>query len=366
MRWSGQTIGGADLESARTEGTPQAPALLHLAGLVRSVRTPEFQGVTFHEVTAKSALNKVPAASSMPFRWTVNPYRGCSHACVYCFARSSHRYLDLDSGADFDQQVVVKVNVADVLRAELSRRSWTGELVALGTNTDPYQRAEGRYGLMPGIISALADSGTPLSVLTKGTLLRRDLPQLEQAARRVPVDISLSIAVFDDALQKAVEPGTPSTAARLATVRAAADAGFAVTVFLMPIMPWLTDSDAQLDQALARIAEAGAARVEHGALHLRPGAKEWFLAWIDREHPELAVGYRRFYGRDSYAPAAYRRDLARRLRPLLERHGLEAREDADQPEQRRAAAHRAAAGMPAGTGAGARPALELTPQPALF
>lgn len=349
VRWSGQATSGAT-------GAPDASALLNLAGIVRSVRTPEFQGVTFHEVLAKSALNKVPESSSMPFRWTVNPYRGCSHACVYCFARSSHRYLDLDAGADFDQQVVVKVNAADVLRAELSRRTWRGEHVALGTSTDPYQRAEGRYRLMPGIIAALADSGTPLSILTKGTLLRRDLPQLEQAARRVPVDIAMSIAVLDDALQRAVEPGTPGAAARLATVRAAADAGFDVTVFLMPILPWLTDSTAQLDDALARIAEAGATRVEFGALHLRPGAKEWFLAWIEREHPELATGYRRFFGREHYAPAGYRRDLARRIRPLLARHGLAAREDVDQPEARRAAARRGSV----------VPSLDLTPQPALF
>ncbi|WP_193107111.1 Rv2578c family radical SAM protein [Brachybacterium sp. FME24] len=349
MRWSGQEVGAEE----RTQ------ALLGMSGLVRSVRTPEFQGVTFHEVTAKSALNRVPAASSMPFDWTVNPYRGCSHACVYCFARSTHRYLDLDAGADFDQQVIVKINVAEVLRAELSKRSWGREMVALGTNTDPYQRAEGRYGLMPGILSALADSGTPISILTKGTLLRRDLPQLQQAAERVPVDLSLSIAVFDDELQKSVEPGTPTTAARLATVRAAADAGFRVTVFLMPIMPWLTDSDAQLDEALARIAEAGAAHIVFGALHLRPGAKEWFLEWIEREHPELVTGYRRFYGNASYAPAAYRKNLAQRIRPLLRRHGLGSEEDEDQPEQRRRAADVAARRS-------APAALDLMPQPALF
>ncbi|MGO1561477.1 MAG: Rv2578c family radical SAM protein [Actinomycetaceae bacterium] len=329
MRWSGQAV----------ESTGEAAVLpgLSAGALVRSVQTPEFRGVTFHEVLAKSALNRVPAASSMPFSWTVNPYRGCSHACVYCFARATHRYLDLDAGADFDSQVVVKVNVADALRADLARPSWRREEVALGTNTDPYQRAEGRYRLMPGVISALADSGTPMSLLTKGTLLRRDLPLLAEASERVPVSIAMSIAVFDDDLQRSVEPGTPSASARLATVRAAADLGFDVTVFLMPILPWLTDSERQLDAALAQIAEAGAARVAYGALHLRPGAREWFLGWIDREHPRLAAGYRRFYGRDSYAPAAYRKQLARRIVPLLRAQGLTGRPDEDQPEARRAA-----------------------------
>jgi DNA repair photolyase len=131
MRWSGQRI-------------DEQPVGLPIPGLARSIRTPEFAGITFHEVLAKSALNRVPEASSMPFSWTVNPYRGCSHACVYCFARNTHRYLEFDAGDDFDRQIVVKTNVAEVLRAEVHRRSWRRELVALGSNTDPYQRAEGR------------------------------------------------------------------------------------------------------------------------------------------------------------------------------------------------------------------------------
>ncbi|HLT67752.1 MAG TPA: Rv2578c family radical SAM protein [Microbacterium sp.] len=332
MRWSGQSI---------DERAGQQP----IPGLSRSIRTPDFAGITFHEVLAKSALNRVPAASSMPFSWTVNPYRGCSHACVYCFARNTHRYLDLDAGDDFDRQIVVKTNVADVLRAEVRRHSWRRELVALGSNTDPYQRAEGRYGLMPGIIRALAESGTPLSILTKGTLLRRDLPLIAEAAGHVPVDLSMSIAMFDDDLQQRVEPGTPTTTARLDTVHAATEAGLDVTVFLMPILPWLSDSDADLEHAVSRIAAAGARRVIFGALHLRPGAKEWFLDWIAREHPELEAGYRRFYGQNHYAPAPYRRQLASRMAPLLGRYGLASVEDEDQPEARRAA--RAAASAPA-------------------
>lgn len=342
MRWSGQSI------DAQTGGLP-------IPGLSRTVRTPEFAGVTFHEVLAKSALNRVPEASSMPFSWTVNPYRGCSHACVYCFARNTHRYLELDAGDDFDRQIIVKTNVAEVLQAEVRRRSWRRELVALGSNTDPYQRAEGRYRLMPGIVRALAESGTPMSILTKGTLLRRDLPLIAEAAQHVHVDLAMSIAVFDDALQQRVEPGTPTTAARLATVRAAADAGLDVTVFLMPILPWLSDSADDLERAVSEIAAAGARRVVFGALHLRPGAKEWFLDWVAREHPELEAGYRRFYGQAHYAPAPYRRQLARRMRPILARHGLASIEDEDQPEARRAARSAAAA-----------PALNVGSGPTLF
>lgn len=547
------------------------PGMERIDGLVRSVTTPEFAGITFHEVMAKSALNHVPGASSMPFDWTVNPYRGCSHSCVYClspdtlvlmadgrhqpigdlrvgdhiigterhgayrryirttvdakwwtrkrayrltladgteivasgdhrfltergwkhvtgamqgpgqrpylttnnrllgfgavgplsdvtesspayrrgclagmirgdgmifrgsyedarrvrdihrfrlaladtealdrtrtlladegivtntrpsaigtarrriaiegtavksvadlrivsieslgaeidmvdittgtgdfvangvishncFARKTHEYLDLDAGHDFDSQIVVKINVADVLRRELARGTWRREPVALGTNTDPYQRAEGRYRLMPGIVSALAESGTPLSVLTKGTLLRRDLPLLMDASQHVPVSIALSIAVFDDALHKTVEAGTPSTAARLETVRAAADAGFRVTVFMMPILPHLTDSIPAIDDALARIRAAGAARVVFGALHLRPGAKQWFMQWLRERHPELVSSYLGLYpGASAYAPKAYRSWLAKRVRPLLRVHGLDGHLEDDEPRRR--------------------------------
>jgi len=313
-----------DRADAETLPGLESPAAVQtIAGLVRSVRTPEFAGMTFHEVHAKSALNHVPSASAMPFDWTVNPYRGCTHACSYCFARNTHTYLDLDAGRDFDSQIVVKTNVAEVLRRELAAQSWRREPVALGTNTDPYQRAEGRYRLMPGIVSALAESGTPLSILTKGTLLRRDLPLLTDAAASVPVSLAMSIAIFDDALQQTVEPGTPTAAARLATVRAAADAGFRVTVFLMPILPHLTDTVPALDDALARIRAAGASRVVFGALHLRPGAKQWFWQWLEREQPEVLPVYRGLFpGVSAYAPVGYRKMLAARERPLLRRHRL--------------------------------------------
>jgi DNA repair photolyase len=324
MRWQGQELGVADAAAL--------PGLEQLNGLVRSVTTPDFAGITFHEVMCKSALNHVPGASAMPFDWTVNPYRGCSHACTYCFARGTHEYLELDAGRDFDSQIIVKINVVDVLTKELRRGTWQREPVMLGTNTDPYQRAEGRYRLMPGIVGALTESGTPFSILTKGTLLRRDLPLLREAAASVRVSLAMSIAVFDDALQHAIEPGTPSATARLETVRAATEAGFSVTVFLMPILPHLTDSIAAIDDALTRIKRAGATRVVFGALHLRPGAKQWYLQWLQREHPELVSSYLGLYpGVAATAPKAYRTWLARRVRPLLRVHGLDGRAEDDHP-----------------------------------
>ena len=324
MRWQGQRIDDTDAQAL--------PGMENRTGFLRTVTTPEFAGMTFHEVLAKSALNHVPGPSKMPFSWTVNPYRGCSHACVYCFARGTHTYLDLNAGRDFDSQIVVKVNVVETLEKELRRGSWRQETVALGTNTDPYQRAEGRYRLMPGIIHALADSGTPFSVLTKGTLIRRDIPVLAEAATRVPVDVQLSIAMFDETLREAIEHGAPSTHARLDTVRALSDAGFRVGVFLMPILPHLTDSVAAIDDALRRIKEAGADHVIYGALHLRPGVKPWFLQWLSEHRPDLLSSYRALYpGAAAEAPKDYRQWLGRRVKPLIRLHGLEALHSEDRP-----------------------------------
>jgi DNA repair photolyase len=353
MRWEGQAIGA--------EAAGALPGLSRIEGLVRTVRTPDFAGITFHEVLARSALNQVPSAARLPFGWTVNPYRGCTHACVYCFARQTHTYLDLDAGADFDRQIVVKTNVATVLRRELARPSWEREAVALGTNTDPYQRAEGRYRLMPGIVSALADSGTPFSVLTKGPTARRDVPLLQAAARSVRVGFGVSIAIGDEELHHAIEPGTASPRARLELVSQVTDAGLPCHVLVAPVLPYLTDSDEALDALLARIAAAGAGSATVMALHLRPGAREWWFEMLARDHPTLVAPYRRLYARGSYAPATYRDELASRVRPLLERHGLAGRPDrgadAAGGRGRGGGGHR-----DVGTGAGASP----TPVPTLF
>jgi DNA repair photolyase len=295
---------------------------LQRIGFVRSVRTPQFEGITFHEVLAKSALNKVPEASMLPFRYTVNGYRGCSHACRYCFARPTHEYLDLDCGTDFDTQVVVKTNVADVLRRELHRKSWQRETVALGTNTDPYQRAEGRYALMPGIIGALADSGTPFSILTKGTLLRRDLALIADAAKRVDVSVAVSLAVGDPELHKDVEPGTPTPQARLDLIAAIRDAGLDCHVMVAPVLPRLTDSAEHLDDLLGQIAAAGANGVTVFGLHLRGSTRGWFMSWLARSHPELVGDYRQLYRRGAYLPSDYREMLHDRVTPLVNKHGL--------------------------------------------
>src|SRR5881394_1003747 len=198
MRWSGLT----------TDQDQDAGALpLALPGAVtRTFDTPGFAGMTFYEIQARSIINRVPAASRVPFQWTINPYRGCSHACLYCFARRSHTYLDLDAGHDFDTKIVVKVNAPERVRAELAAPRWRGEHIAMGTNVDCYQRAEGRYRLMPGILAALRDAANPFSILTKGTLILRDADLLRQAADVTRVGLSLSVGFVDEELWRSVEP----------------------------------------------------------------------------------------------------------------------------------------------------------------
>ena len=315
MRWDELKLTGDDSPAA---GRP----LLPRGAVTRTFDTPEFRGLTFHEVTCRSALNKVPDASRMPFRWTINPYRGCTMACSYCFARKTHEYLDLDSGTDFDTQIVVKTNVGEVLRRELRRPSWRREHVAMGTNVDCYQRAEGRYRLMRDVIPALTEVANPFSILTKGALILRDLDLLVRAAEVTDVSAALSIGSVDRELRQAVEPGAPPPARRLEVVRRLTDAGIPTGVLMAPVLPFLSDSDEQLEATVAAIAATGATYISPIVLHLRPGAREWWTAWLRHHHPELVVAYARLYRGGSYADSAYQDDLTGRVRALAARHGV--------------------------------------------
>ncbi|MGH3731343.1 MAG: radical SAM protein, partial [Micromonosporaceae bacterium] len=230
MRWDGLGL------ATTTESTPQLPLGLADA-TVRIFDTPGFQGITCYEILAKSIINKIPGGSRVPFQWSINPYRGCSHSCVYCFARNTHTYLDLDAGHDFDSRIVVKVNAPDLLRRELAAPAWGGHHIAMGTNVDCYQRAEGRYRLMPQIIEALRNAGNPFSILTKGTLILRDLELLKQASEVASVGLAVSVGFLDERLWRLVEPGAPSPARRLDVVRAFADIGLTCGVLMAPVLP---------------------------------------------------------------------------------------------------------------------------------
>ncbi|MGH3712677.1 MAG: intein-containing Rv2578c family radical SAM protein [Micromonosporaceae bacterium] len=264
-----------------------------------------------------------------------------------CFARNSHTYLDLDAGRDFDSRVVVKVNAPELLRTELAAPRWSGDHIAMGTNVDCYQRAEGRYQLMPRIIEALRDHANPFSILTKGTLIVRDIPLLRRAAEATKVGVAMSIGFVDEQLWRSVEPGTPSPRRRLDAVRALVDAGFACGVLMAPILPGLTDTPEQIDRTVAAIAAAGARSVTPLPLHLRTGAREWYMGWLRRTRPELVEGYEQLYRRGAYSPDSYQRQVAARVRQAARRHGL-SRPSSWQVRQAESAATSSGRGPPPG------------------
>jgi DNA repair photolyase len=324
MRWDHMRLdepGGRDGEAGGGCGTG-GDALFQRGAVARTFDTPGFRGMTFYEIHAKSIVNRVPATSRMAFTWTINPYRGCQHACTYCFARSSHTYLDLDAGHDFDSKVVVKVNAPELLRKTLASARWKGEHIAMGTNVDCYQRAEGKYQLMRGIITALRDTANPFSILTKGTLILRDLDLLTEAASVTDVGLNVSAGFVDKELWRALEPGTPSPERRLDACATLTGAGLRCGVLMGPIVPFLSDSPAQLEASVRRIADSGAAHVTPIILHLRPGTREWYLQWLNDHHPELVRRYLRFYGRGAYAPKAYQAEISGQVRELAQRFGI--------------------------------------------
>jgi len=305
MRWTNLTLEG--------EAAHRLPGYRDDA-VVRTFDAPEALDVRFYEVRARSVLNRVPERSTMPFRWTVNPYRGCTHACVYCFARATHRYLDFDAGRDFEREIVVKVNAPEVLARELARPGWSREHVALGTNTDPYQWVEARYRLMPGIWSALLEHRTPCSVLTKSPLVLRDLPALAELAAEGLFSAALSVPTLDERAWRATEPHTPHPAARLDAVAKLTRAGIPTSVLIAPLMPGINDDPRTVREIVRRAREAGARSVTPIALHLRAGVREVFMDWLEGEHPELRERYGDLYGRGAYAPADERRRLAALVR----------------------------------------------------
>jgi DNA repair photolyase len=277
--------------------------------LVPEIGTGRMSGLEFLHVTAKQILNHVPSGSRAPSNWTINVYRGCSHGCSYCFARPTHEYLGLNIGEDFDSKIVVKINAVDKLRAELADPRWQGEAVAMGTNTDPYQRAEAKYKLTRGVLEALTEHANPFSILTKSPLVTRDLDVLIEAAKATDVSVNFSIATLDERVWRATEPGSPNPRRRIDAMAQLSAAGIKTGALMAPILPGMSDGAAQLREVVAAIAGAGGRLLGIGPLHLRPGLREHFLTWLSTHDPELHADYLRRYANTSYAPERYLEQL---------------------------------------------------------
>jgi DNA repair photolyase len=333
MRWSNLTL--------EEEETTRLPGYRDEA-VVRHFDAPGSIQTRFYEVRAKSIINRVPEASRMPFRWTLNPYRGCTHACPWCFARPTHKYLDFNAGRDFEREIVVKVNAPELLRTELAKPSWKREHIALGTNTDPYQWVEGRYKLMRGIWESMRDAANPCSVLTKSPLLLRDLDLMKEIADRTEFSAALSVPTLDEKAWRATEPHTPNPRARLEAVAELTRAGIRTGVLIAPLQPGINDAPEQVAEIVELAHEAGAAYVSGIALHLRGDVKGLWFDWLKEHRPDLLEHYQRLYRRGAYAPPDERRRLSALVNPGASegdgfRRGMSDREKARATGHERAA-----------------------------
>ena len=249
----------------------------------------------------KTALT---AVRGMPFKWSLNPYMGCAHRCTFCYVRHFEQRADRPSGDEYGRSIRVKTNVAEVLRRELARRSWQQEEVSLGSATDPYQPAEGRFRLTRACIRALAAAWTPFSIVTRGPLVVRDIDVLRDASSRVGVSVYLSVPTLDDRVWRTTEPGTAPPASRLEAVRRLAEAGVHVGVGIAPILPGLSDRAEQLEAVVREARAAGAASIWASVVHLRPGVREHFLEALGNDWPGEVARYEALFASRAYLPAA--------------------------------------------------------------
>lgn len=274
------------------------------------------RGVHYEEIEASSALNRV---KGMPFDWSLNPYQGCVHGCHYCYARRYHGFLELDAGRDFESIIFVKTNLVRLLRQEMRRPSWVGDQVSIGTATDPYQPIEGRYRLTRGALQAFLDHKNPVSMVTKGTLIVRDVDVLSDLARGPGASVCFSMTTLDPERWRQLEPGTAPPRQRLRALATLAEAGVRAGVLLAPIVPGLTDDPASLEAVVGAAADHGARFLGTRTLHLRSGTREHFLSFLQQEHPELLAEYRRLFP-GPYAPKRYQEELTERVAELKDHY----------------------------------------------
>jgi len=320
-----------DIANAIKEGGTEVA----LAGADRRADEASYQ-----EVTCRSALNRV---QGMPFNWTLNPYRGCTHGCHYCFARRYHSQFEMNSSDDFASKILVKTNLVDVLSRELDRPSWQRERVAFGTATDPYQPIEGHYKLTRRSLEALTRARTPVGLITKGPIVVRDTDVLLELSKAAGCTVYISVPSVDEASWRTLEPGVAPPIQRLRALRELVDAGIHAGVLMAPIVPGFTSSRRKVEDTIKAIADHGARFVGAAVMRLEDGTRDHFFTFIEQSFPAMLPALTRLYGRKE-APAAYRQEVQAMVRVLQERYGLSRRDDD-------------------ANGTGARPADEPAPLP---
>ena len=270
------------------------------------------------EIQVKSALNKVNSAQYPDMRWSLNPYRGCKHGCVYCYARYTHTFFELDPDRDFATVIFVKRNLPEALRSDLRKLGWPRPRISIGTATDPYQPLEGRYRLTQAALKILRDQLTPASLVTKNTMCLRDADLMASLHRAAGFSLCISLITVDEALARSLEPDVPSPKQRLRVVQELARAGVPVSVAIAPVMPGLTDSEAQLRDLIQAVYDHGGRIGYHQTFRMYADTRKTLFGWLERHHPHLLPWYRRTYAASGGAPRAYERKLAARIQRLRE------------------------------------------------
>ena len=279
----------------------------------------------YQEVTCRSALNRV---KGMPFGWTLNPYRGCTHGCHYCFARRYHTQFAMNAGDDFASVILVKQNFVDVLARELDKPSWTREMVAFGTATDPYQPIEGHYRISRGTIQALTVGRTPFGLITKGPMVVRDIDVLLEHARVSRHTVYMSVPTVDDDAWRQLEPGTAHPLQRLRAVRTLVDAGINAGVLMSPIVPGFSSAHGKVERTIKAIADHGARFVGCNVMYLQDGTRDHFMRFIAEQFPSMRPRFEKLYAK-KYPPETYRKEVQAMVRVLQDRYGLRKRKEAN-------------------------------------
>jgi DNA repair photolyase len=280
------------------------------------------RGVEFVDMPVKQILNRCDSPR-MPFRWTINPYRGCEFGCVYCYARYTHEFLELRDPMDFERRIFVKRQAAEALVRNLARTSVANDQIALGTATDPYQPAERRFGLTRSMLKVFASlSGLNLSITTKSSLIVRDLDLLQEINRRSRLSISFSLITLNRRLQRILEPRAPRPALRLRALHEVSAAGIRCNVLMMPMIPGITDDAGGVERVIMEARRAGASGLWWRSLFLKPAAASRFLPFVRASLPSRAPRIEEYYARASYPPRTYDEYLGRLFDRLRQKHGF--------------------------------------------
>lgn len=299
---------------------PQLIGIARLASQGESLR--EGHNVEYFTLPVRSVLNRSVSRRGLPFTWTINPYRGCEFGCKYCYARYTHEFMEMRDGVAFEQKIYVKQHTAELLRQEL-RQVKSGESIAIGAATDPYQPAERSYEVTRGILEEFArHDGFSLGIITKSNLILRDIDVLREVAQRNRFSVHITVTTLDIELARILEPRAPRPDLRLEAIRKLSEAGIRVGMSGSPVLPGITDSPKDLEALVRAAAEAGAHHIFAGPLFLKPCSAAVFLPVLEKQFPHLVENYRRRYHGRAFLPSSYAKPLGQLVARLRQKYGI--------------------------------------------